>query len=95
MHSDYSLHDILLSDKTSNLEVDPLSNTAAKHCRVLAFIVMQNKFIVAFLKLRKRPSNLDNQSPANPWIIFFETQSLVQMLHSVSLYHHAKNKKKL
>ena len=27
---------------TSNLEVDPLSNTAAKRCTVLASIAMQN-----------------------------------------------------
>ena len=32
-----------------------------------------------------------SQSPANSWIILFETGHLAQMLHSVGLYHHAKN----
>ena len=67
----------LEKDSTSNLEVDPLSNTAARPCTVLASIVMQN--------IKEIHSNLDTQSSANPWIIFFETQYLVHILHSVAL----------
>ena len=45
----------------------------------------------------KKLKNLifDTQSPPNPWIIFFKTRYPGQMLHSVGLYHHAKNLKKI
>ena len=64
---------------TSNLEVDPS-------------VIHWTDIAQCWPLLPGRPSNLDIQSPANPWIIFFETEFLVQMLYSVSFYHHAKNK---
>ena len=49
--------------------------------------------IVEFQRKCQKTQFLYTQSPANPWIISFKTRRLEKMLHSVGLYHPAKNQK--
>ena len=78
---------------TCNLEVDPISNTAARPSTALASIAMQNikEIDCSISEINEKTLKFGYVIPAKPWIIYFETQYLVQMLHSVDLYHHAKN----